>query len=75
MSGSDAAIEIGLGKAVKLETLTANQPSTIRGIAKAGWSGSSDAARANPAGISKTDSNASERFRMVSPAAIRPHSP
>lgn len=68
-------MEMGLGVAVKLETLTANQPSTMRGNADTGWSGSGQAARANPAGINRTDSNASERFRMVSPAPIRPHSP
>ena len=62
-------MDMGLGVAVKVVTLTANQPSTIRGNADTGWSGSGDAARANPAGISKTDSNASERFRMVSPVA------
>jgi hypothetical protein len=62
-------MDMGFGVAVKLLTLTANQPSTIRGNADTGWSGSGDVARANPAGISKTHSNASERFRMVSPVA------
>jgi hypothetical protein len=75
VSGSGAAMDMGFGVAVKLLTLMANKPSTIRGNAKAGWSGSGDAAHANPVGNSKTDSNASERFRMVSPAPIRPHLP
>ena len=66
MSGSDAARDMGFGIAKKLVTLTAKKPSTIRGNADTGWSGSGQAARANPAGINKTDSNASERFRMVS---------
>ena len=68
-------MDMGFGVAVKLLTLTAKKPNTIRGNADTGWSGSGDAARANPVGNSKTDSNASERFRMVSPAPIRPHSP
>jgi hypothetical protein len=62
-------MEMGLGVAVKLLTLTAKKPIAIRGNARVGWSGSGDAARANPAGISKTHSNASERLRMVSPGA------
>ena len=69
VSGSDAAMEMGFGVAVKLETLTAKKPSTMRGKADTGWSGSGQAARANPAGINKTDSNANERFRMASPVA------